>query len=213
VAERLWTGERGTLCVLTSTFTIRTAASRCGGAFGLGPRRQIREPGAAWLGKVLVALTSSQLEQHVGQGRVRGQLGRSARNRAARRRSAYRADLDHFRGWGGTIPATDIQVAAYLADHAAVLKVSTLTRRLAAISIAHDARDLLNPVRTPLVRATMRGIRREQGAAQHQAKALLHSDHPAVEDRPRRRRPEDRHPVRPNHSLRAADQRADGNFA
>jgi integrase len=89
---------------------------------------------------------------------------------------AYRADLDHFEAWGGTIPTTDAQVATYLADHAAVLKVSTLTRRLAAVSIAHDARDLPNPVRTPLVRATMRGIRREHGAAQRQAKPLLRED-------------------------------------
>ena len=57
-----------------------------------------------------------------------------------------------------------------------MLKVSTLTRRLAPISIAHDGRDLANPVRTPLVRATMRGIRREHGAAQHQAKPLLRED-------------------------------------
>src|SRR6185312_16053155 len=78
--------------------------------------------------------------------------------------------------WGGTVPATDAQVATYLADHAALLKVSTLTRRLAAVSIAHDARDLPTPVRTPLVRATMRGIRREQGAGQHQVKPLLRED-------------------------------------
>jgi len=89
---------------------------------------------------------------------------------------AYRADLDHFRAWGGTIPATEAHVAAYLADHASVLKVSTLTRRLAAVSIAHDARDLPNPVRTPLVRATMRGIRREHGTAQRQARPLLRED-------------------------------------
>ena len=89
---------------------------------------------------------------------------------------AYRADLDHFRAWGATIPATDALVAAYLADCAAVLKVSTLTRRLAAVSIAHDARDLPNPVRSPLVRATMRGIRREHGAAQRQARPLLGED-------------------------------------
>ena len=31
-------------------------------------------------------------------------------------RRAYRADLDHFEAWGGTIPATDDKVAAYLAD-------------------------------------------------------------------------------------------------
>ena len=62
-------------------------------------------------------------------------------------RRAYRADLDHFAAWGGTIPATDDMVAAYIADHAAVLKVSTLTRRLAAISIAHGARRLPKPGR------------------------------------------------------------------
>jgi integrase len=89
---------------------------------------------------------------------------------------AYRADLSHFEVWGGIIPATDALVAAYLAQHAAVLKASTLTRRLAAISIAHDARDLPNPVRTPLVRATMRGIRREHGAAQRQAQPLLREE-------------------------------------
>ena len=77
---------------------------------------------------------------------------------------------------GGTIPATDDMVAAYLADHAIVLKVSTLTRRLAAISIAHGARGLPNPVASPLVRATMRGIRRAHGAAQRQAKPLLRED-------------------------------------
>ena len=73
-------------------------------------------------------------------------------------------------------PATDDTVAAYLADHAAVLKVSTLTRRLAAISIAHGARGLPNLAASPLVRATMRGIRRAHGAAQHQARPLLHED-------------------------------------
>jgi integrase len=91
-------------------------------------------------------------------------------------RRAYRADIDHFEAWGGTIPATDDMVAAYIADHAAVLKVSTLTRRLAAISIAHGAKNLPNPAASPLVRATMRGVRRAHGAAQHQAKPLLRED-------------------------------------
>src|SRR5208282_2115087 len=90
-------------------------------------------------------------------------------------RRAYRADLDHFEAWGGTIPATDDMVAAYIADHAATLKVSTLTRRLAAISIAHGARGLPN-LASLLVRATMRGIRRVHGAAQRQARPLLRED-------------------------------------
>ena len=91
-------------------------------------------------------------------------------------RRAYRADLDHFRAWGGDVPATDAHVAAYIAAHATTLKVATLTRRLAAISVAHEAASLPNPVRSPLVRATMRGVRRERGSAQRQAKPLLRED-------------------------------------
>jgi integrase len=91
-------------------------------------------------------------------------------------RRAYRTDLDHFQAWGGTVPANDTELAAYLADYAGTLKVATLTRRLAAISVAHEAHRFLNPVRSPLVRATMRGIRREHGSAQRQAKPLLRDD-------------------------------------
>ncbi len=91
-------------------------------------------------------------------------------------RRAYRADLDRFEAWGGSIPATEDMVAVYIAEQATTLKVSTLTRCLAAISIAHRARGLLNPAVSPLVRATMRGIRRAHGAAQHQAKPLLRED-------------------------------------
>ena len=69
-------------------------------------------------------------------------------------RRAYRADFDHFAAWGGTIPATDDLVAAYIADHASVLKVSTLTRRLAAISIAHGPAD--SQTRQPVNRSGRR---------------------------------------------------------
>jgi integrase len=91
-------------------------------------------------------------------------------------RRAYKADLEHFRAWGGDIPTTDIQLAAYLAEQATTLKAATLTRRLAAISIAHKAQRLPSPVSSPLVRATMRGVRREHGAAQRQAAPLLCED-------------------------------------
>jgi integrase len=91
-------------------------------------------------------------------------------------RRAYKADLEHFRAWGGDVPTTDVQLAAYLAEHATTLKVATLTRRLAAISIAHKAQRLPNPVSSHLVRATMRGVRREHGTAQRQAAPLLRED-------------------------------------
>jgi integrase len=91
-------------------------------------------------------------------------------------RRAYRADIDHFRAWGGDIPTTDSELAAYVAEHATTLKVATLARRLATISAAHEAKGLPNPVRSPLIRATMRGIRREHGSAQRQARPLLRDD-------------------------------------
>lgn len=59
-------------------------------------------------------------------------------------RRAYRSDIEHFRAWGGDIPTTDRQLAAYLAENATVLKVATLVRRIAAISVAHEAQALLN---------------------------------------------------------------------
>jgi len=95
---------------------------------------------------------------------------------APARRRAYRADLDHFLAWGGAIPTTDGRLAAYLAAHAVALKVATLERRLAAISVAHEARGLPNPVRSSLIRATIRGIRRERGSAQRRATPLLRDD-------------------------------------
>jgi integrase len=91
-------------------------------------------------------------------------------------RRAYKSDLEHFRTWGGDIPTTDVQLATYLADYATSLKPATLTRRLAAISVAHAAQRLPNPVSSPLIRAAMRGIRRERGTAQSQAAPLLRDD-------------------------------------
>jgi integrase len=91
-------------------------------------------------------------------------------------RRAYKADLEHFRAWGGDIPTTETQLAAYLAEQATTLRVATLTRRLAAISIAHKAQRLPSPVSSPLVRATMRGVRREHGTAQRQAAPRLRED-------------------------------------
>ena len=64
-------------------------------------------------------------------------------------------------------------VASYLGEHAPILSVATLVRRVASISKAHEARSFPNPTRSELVRATMRGIRRAKGSAQREAKPLL----------------------------------------
>lgn len=96
---------------------------------------------------------------------------------------AYKADLDHFAAWGGSISSTDTVVASYIAAHAETLAVATLTRRLASISQAHAILGEPSPTGSALVRATMRGIRRVRGSAQRQAKPLLRDDLFLVLDR------------------------------
>ena len=91
-------------------------------------------------------------------------------------RRAYRADLDHFLAWGGTIPATDVMVAEYLSVHAGQLAVSTLARRLAAISKGHAARGLPSPTCSSLIKSTLSGIKRTHGSSQRVAKPLLVED-------------------------------------
>jgi integrase len=95
---------------------------------------------------------------------------------AANTRRAYLSDLRHFEAWGGSLPATAQTIAAYLAVHADMLSVATLVRRLATISKAHQARGLINPTRSELVRTTLRGIKRTRGCTQQQAKPLLRDD-------------------------------------
>ena len=83
----------------------------------------------------LVTLATADIE-HVRQGLVitlrrskTDQEGVQAGFAPATKR-AYRTDLDHFQAWGGTVPATDGQVAGYLAEHAETLSVATLGRRV-----------------------------------------------------------------------------------
>lgn len=89
---------------------------------------------------------------------------------------AYSADLAHFEGWGGAIPATAEMLAAYLAEGAEEYAVATLQRRLASLSKAHAALGSDNPCRSELVKATIRGIRRMRGTAQREAKPILRED-------------------------------------
>jgi integrase len=97
-------------------------------------------------------------------------------------RVAYRSDIDHFLRWGGAIPATAEMVAAYLAEFSETLAVATNQRRIAAISVAHDAGGFPNPCKSILVRSTMNGIKRLRGVAQKQAKALCKEELFAVLD-------------------------------
>jgi integrase len=97
-------------------------------------------------------------------------------------RIAYESDLKHFAAWGGTLPASPALIASYIAGHAGVLAVATITRRVATLSKAHQAMGEENPCQAALVKATLRGLRRKQGTAQRQAKPLLKEELFAILD-------------------------------
>lgn len=61
---------------------------------------------------------------------------------------AYKSDLEHLLAWGREIPASLQSVANYLADHVGVLSVSTLSRRVAALSKIHGMRGMEDSMMT-----------------------------------------------------------------
>lgn len=91
-------------------------------------------------------------------------------------RKAYQADLEHYRSWGGVIPASPEQIASYLSCHAETLAIATMQRRLVSIGKAHSVGGYTNPVKSELVRLTFRGIRRVHSKAQRQVKPILTQD-------------------------------------
>lgn len=60
-------------------------------------------------------------------------------------------------------------VALYLTERAETLRPVTLTRRMAAISIAHQRHGYPSPTTEPRVREILKGIRRTHGTAQREA--------------------------------------------
>jgi site-specific recombinase XerD len=90
---------------------------------------------------------------------------------ASNTRRAYAADWRHFSSWCQAkhripLPALPETVALYLTTLAEEAKVSTLTRRISAISQAHQAAGFDSPTQAPVVRQLMKGIRRTLGTAQ-----------------------------------------------
>ena len=97
-------------------------------------------------------------------------------SRSANTRRAYHSDWAHFAAWAAdrllaALPAEPATLALYLTDCAATLAVATLTRRLAAISQAHQIAGYSSPAQHEHVRSVMKGIRRAKGTAQRQASA------------------------------------------
>lgn len=87
-------------------------------------------------------------------------------------RRAYASDLAQFLAWGGTVPASNEMIAAYLSEHAASHSPSSLTRWLASLSKAHRALNVADPTKGELVRSVLRGIRRRYGRPPQQALPL-----------------------------------------
>ena len=102
-----------------------------------------------------------------------------AASKSPRTVRAYRTDLRDFEAWcaehGRTsLPATPETVADYLADMASGgRKAATITRRLSAISQAHQMAGLESPTHAQIVRMTASGIRRQLGTAPRQARPIL----------------------------------------
>ena len=83
---------------------------------------------------------------------------------------AYSADWSDFSAWcsvrgAAALPASTEAVVLYLTELSATHKVSTLVRRLSAISQAHQVAGFESPTRSAVVRTLMAGIRRAKGTA------------------------------------------------
>ena len=93
---------------------------------------------------------------------------------------AYESDWSQFTAWCEArglpnMPATPATVALYIADLASTCKVATITRRLAAISKAHQAARVESPcaLKHAEVKAVLSGIKRKLGVKQTGKAALL----------------------------------------
>lgn len=91
-------------------------------------------------------------------------------------RRAYKNDMEHFAQWGGAVPASPDTIASYITTHATTLSIATLQRRLISISKAHTMQGYTDPVKSDLVKLTLRGIKRLHGKPQSQVSAILKED-------------------------------------
>jgi hypothetical protein len=93
----------------------------------------------------------------------------------------YQSDWRHFCRWSGghqlcPLLASPETVASYIAECATRLRVGSIQRRLNAIAEAHKATGLESPTHHPMVKNTMKGIRRILGTAPVQKAPALTPD-------------------------------------
>jgi site-specific recombinase XerD len=99
-------------------------------------------------------------------------------SRAKNTKKAYASDWSDFCAWcrrqkRAPLPATPQTVALYLTHRARFLKVSTIGRRMASISVAHREAELKSPTNDPAVKKIWAGVRREKGMRQSRKSPAL----------------------------------------
>ena len=110
-------------------------------------------------GKTDLSTVSSQTRQFIAESLSAGTL------------RAYQSDLRIFAAWCEdhgfqSMPATSGTVADFLSEQAENgLSPSSLTRRVAAIKYAHEAKGFQSPTTDKIVSVTMKGIRRSKKQA------------------------------------------------
>lgn len=92
-------------------------------------------------------------------------------------RHAYERDFELFEVWCNAsalraLPAATATVAAYLAHLAQDHRPASISRKIASISVAHQAAGHPSPTRTPLVRRVLQGIKRDKGTAPTKKRAV-----------------------------------------
>ncbi|WP_226429630.1 site-specific integrase [Leisingera sp. McT4-56] len=93
---------------------------------------------------------------------------------ATNTRRAYRSDITGFLKWGGSIPSSPEQIAAFIAFRANICTVATIKRQLASLSSLHSSLGHApNPVKSRLVASAIRGLTRLHGKPQRAVAPLL----------------------------------------
>jgi site-specific recombinase XerD len=123
--------------------------------------------------------TLGEIAQFVAELRGAARAAAEA-SRAGSTERAYETDWRDFNafaariGRGSQRPAEPETVALYVADLARRGRAAaTIARRLTAIAVYHRAAGLISPTDHDVVRAVVRGVRRQVGIAQRQKTALV----------------------------------------
>lgn len=87
-------------------------------------------------------------------------------------RRAYRSAVRQFERWGGLLPSNETQIIGYLQYQAQRINARSLSLHITALSQWHQFQQLPDPTQSPLVKKTLKGIRRVHGKPQQKAAAL-----------------------------------------